>query len=327
MKIFVSGGLGSIGAHLVKMLSDRGHTVHCLIRDKKRGEQLNFANVQLFEGDIRDAIAVSKAMQGCEQAYHVAAIAKVWLKNSRDFYDINVQGTVHVLQAAVDHGVSKVVVTSSAGTFGPSIHGIVDENKSRDIDIFNEYEGSKILADLRCKEFALRNDIDVVIVSPTRVYGPFLFGTPSSITMIVDKYVNESWRIYPGHGSRIGNYAYIEDVALGHILAMEKGQNGHTYLLGGENYTWTEFYEVLAKVSGVNRKMINVPFWLQMTVGKVQLLLAKTFGKAPDVVPKWVKRGLYDYEVSIQKSIDELGVPVTPLEEGLAKAVEWLQEK
>jgi len=325
MKIFVSGSTGSIGAHLVKMLSERGHTIHALVRSMEKARQLTFENVFPFQGDITDKESVDKAMKGCDQAYHVAAYAEVWAKDSGLFYDINVQGTVNVMQSALDNKVKKVVFTSTAGIYGPSINGIITEEKIRDIDIFNEYEGSKLMAESKVKDFVNIHGLDVVIVSPTRVYGPFLFGEPSSVTLMIDKFVNNSWRFYPGDGKGIGNYVYIEDVALGHILAMEKGKKGETYLLGGDNYDYESFFRLLGEAAGIKRTMLKIPMWTQKVYARVQLFMAIFFGKKPQVTPRWIIKGNYHYELSPEKAIRELGLPVTPIEEGLKKSVEWVR--
>ncbi len=325
MNIFVSGSTGSIGAHLVKILSDRGHTVHALVRSLEKAKNLNFPNVIPFKGDITDKSSVDLAMKNCEQAYHTAAYAKVWAKDSGDFYKINVGGTVNVLTSALENGVQKIVVTSTAGVYGPSLKGIITEEKIRDIDIFNEYEGSKLMAEARIKDFVNIHNLDVVIVSPTRVYGPFIFGEPSSTTLLIDKYINHSWRILPGTGTQLGNYVYIEDVALGHILAMEKGRKGHTYLLGGENYDYQTFFKILGKTAGIKRKMFTVPLWFQMLIAKYQLFMAKIFSKEPEITPKWIAKGRYDWELSPDKAIRELGLPVTPVEKGLKKTIEYLK--
>lgn len=327
MKIFITGATGSIGAHLVKMLSERGHTCHVLVRSLAKAELLDFPNVVAFQGDITDPRSIDKAMQGCQQAYHLAALAKVWAKDSGIFYRINVDGTVNVLEAAVKHQLDRVVVCSTGGVFGPSIHAVVKEDKARDIDIFNEYEGSKAMAESRVKDFVIEHDLDVVIVSPTRVYGPFLFGEPSSTTLMVDKFVNEGWRIYPGTGHELGNYVYIEDVALGHILAMEKGRKGHTYILGGDNYDYFQFYKLLGEAAGIQRKMFTIPMGLQVFFAKIQLFMAEYLGKEPMITPKWIAKAKYHWEVSPAKAVKELGLPITPIAEGLKKTVAYVRAR
>src|SRR5690606_28356405 len=112
------GGTGSIGAHLVKMLSEQGHTIHVLVRSLKKAEQLAFDNIVAFQGDAMDPISIEKAMNDCEQVYHLAAFAKVWAKDTGEFFRQNVGATENVLKTAVKLGVKKVVVTSTAGALG-----------------------------------------------------------------------------------------------------------------------------------------------------------------------------------------------------------------
>ncbi len=320
----VTGSTGSIGAHLVKRLSEQGHTVHVLVRSLEKAKNLHFKQVIPFKGDITDRNSVEKAMKGCQQVYHLAAFAKVWAKDTGTFYRINVEGTENILTSAVENKVEKVVVTSTAGIFGPSLTSVVTEKKVREIDFFNEYERSKALAESRIKDYVNSSGLNVVIVSPTRVYGPFVFGEPSAATLLIHKFVNQGWRILPGTGRETGNYAYIEDVAEGHLLAMEKGKSGETYILGGENCTYLEFFRILGRVSGIKRRMIKVPGWGQMGIARMQLLMALLFGTEPEIVPKWIAKGKYNWEVSSEKAVHELGYSITPLEKGLKKTMEYI---
>ncbi|MFZ5554862.1 MAG: SDR family oxidoreductase [Bacteroidota bacterium] len=326
MKYFVTGSTGYIGAHLLKQLTDSGHTVHALVRSPEKAKQICFTeNVKLFKGDITDPVSIDKAMEGCDYVFHLAAFAKVWAKNPKTFFDLNVVATNHVLDAAVRHGVKRTVVTSTAGVFGASLYGTITEKSSRDLDFFNEYESSKALSESKIKDYVIAG-LDVVIVSPTRVYGPFLFGKTESVTMLVEKFVKGKWRMIPGDGTKVGNYVYVNDVISGHLLAMEKGQKGHTYILGGENHDYNGFFDTLKNVSGIKRKMIKMPLGVQMMFSRLQMM--KTwFGKEPLITPKWIAKGKYDWRVSPQKAQDELGLKITSLEEGLRKTVEWVRSR
>lgn len=325
MKVFVTGGTGYIGAYLVKRLAEEGHTVHALVRSPEKAKQIAHPNVILFKGDILDKESIEKAMEGCDQVYHLAAFAKVWAKEVKTFFNLNVVATNLILDAAIKYHVKKVVVTSTAGVFGASISGIISEKSGRDLDFFNEYESSKALSESKIKDYVI-SGLDVVIVSPTRVYGPFLFGKTESITQLIEKFVLGSWRFIPGDGTKIGNYVFVEDVVEGHLLAMEKGKKGNTYILGGPNHTYNEFFKTVSDISGVKRKMIHMPIGLQMLFSRLQLV--KTwFGKEPLITPKWIAKGKYDWEVSPQKAIDELGLQPKSLEDGVKITVDWLKNK
>jgi len=325
MKIFITGGTGSIGAHIVKMLSSQGHQIHVLARNLEKAKLLKFEGVKIFKGDIEDVEAIDAAIQGCEQAYHLAAYAKVWSKLPERYFQVNVGGTENILKACLKHKVKRIVVTSTAGALGPSVTGTITEDKIRDLDYFNEYESSKATAESKVKDYIIQYGLDAVIVSPTRVYGPFLFGESSSITLMIEKYINRKLPVYPGNGTQTGNYAYIEDVALGHLLAMEKGKTGELYLLGGENHNFVDFFNTLSEISGVRKKMRVAPIWIQKTYAATELFRAKYFGKDPVVTPKWISRGKYNWVLDASKAVTELGVPVTPLKEGLQRTVDRLR--
>lgn len=325
MKYFVSGGTGYIGSWLVKSLLDQGHTVHALVRNPEKAKNIAHPNLRFFEGDIMNREAILKAMESCDYAFHLAAFAKVWAKDPKTFFDLNVVATNHVLDAAVKFQVKRVVVTSTGGVFGASLSGTITEKSARDLDFFNEYESSKALSESKIKDYVI-NGLDVVIVSPTRVYGPYLFGKTEAGTMLIEKFVEKGWRIIPGDGKKTGNYIYIQDVIQGHLLAMEKGRKGHTYILGGTNHDYIEFFDVLKKVSGIQRRMIKLPLFFQMIFARIQLI-KPLFGKEPLITPKWIAKGKYHWHVTPDKAVNELGLQITGLEEGLKNTVDWLRSR
>lgn len=323
MSIFITGGTGYIGAHLLKKLTDSGEKIHVLVRSEKKATDIKHPNVIIFEGDIMNKDSIKDAMQGCSKVYHLAAFAKVWAKDPKIYFDINVTATVNVLEVAQELGVSKVIVTSTAGVYGASVSGCITETYVRDFDFFNEYESSKAISESRIKDFVIAG-LDVSIVSPTRVYGPYLFGQPHSVTQLIHKYVKGNWRIIPGNGTKIGNYVFIDDVIDGHILAMEKGKKGHTYILGGENHDYNSFFKTLAIESGIHRKMIKLPIGFQMLFSRIQLMKIP-FGGTPLITPKWIAKGKYDWKVDANKAINELGLKITSLKEGVKKTIDWVE--
>lgn len=325
MKILVTGATGMLGSHLTKTLTKQGHTVHILVRSKEKAEKLNFPNLNIFEGDVTNKPSIDAAMDGCHQVYHLAAYVGVWAPDDGIFYKVNVEGTANVLQSAVEHNIQKVVITSTAGILGPSIHGVVTEEKVRDTDILNEYEGSKIMAELRAKDYIIRYNLNVVFVLPTRVIGPVLIGEPDTFILVIDRYLHNGWRLYPGTGHEIGNYVYIDDVIKGHLLAMEKGNKGESYILGGENISYRTFFKIISEISGIRRRMFYVPYWLQMLGAKIALSFAVLFNGHPLVTPKWITKGRYNYELSTEKAIKELGYSFISIREGIRMTIEKLK--
>ena len=325
-KIFITGATSSIGAHLVKFLLKEDTLLHLLVRKNPGFELFNHPRIVLFEGDLSSEETLLKAMEGCSQVYHLAANASVWQKDPKVYFDTNVQGTKTILETAYKRKINRVVVTSSAGVLGPSIKSIISETKAREIDFFNEYESSKAMSELLIHNYVCERGLDVVIVSPTRVYGPILFGPISSTTLLIDKFVNGKWKIYPGTGKEIGNYAYIEDVAMGHVLAMKNGIKGDTYILGGTNCNYIEFYRMMGKLSGIKRRMFVIPKFMQSLFATVQLMNAKLFGIKPAITPKWLAKGYYNWEVSSDKAISTIGYCITPMEKALDNTIQSISK-
>lgn len=322
MKYFVTGATGFIGYHLVNSLVGRGHQVHALCRSEEKASKLP-EGVKVFFGSIMDAGIVRKGMEGCDYVYHLAAYARVWARDNGKFYKVNVEGTNIVLDAARDLGVRRVVVVSTAGVFGASFDDIIDEGFVRRKDFFNEYEGSKALSESHIKNYVIEG-LDVVIVSPTRVYGHYFFGAPESVSLLIKKYVEGGWRFFPGPPNRIGNYVFVGDVVTGMQLAMDKGRRGSTYILGGENHTYRSFFEVLSSVSGIRRRMFRIPLFISYFFAWIQLVSALLFGVEPLVTPKWIAKAKYHWKVSSANAASELEYKITSLRDGLQQTIAGL---
>ena len=327
MKVFLTGATGYVGAHLVNRLIEEGHHLHLLIRSPEKNPQLNSNHITVFEGDILQKEAIKKAMIGCDQIYHLAACTSIWLENEEEYFDINVSGTNNILDIAYEIGIKKTVITSTAGVYGPSIDGIVDENTKREITYFNNYEKSKAISEEYIKQYIVEKNMDIVIVNPTRIYGPFLKGDSFSFTLLIEKYVSGNWKFIPGNGEKIGNYIFIDDVIEGHIQAMNVGKKGESYLLAGVNCTYNEFFNQLKETSNKDYKLFYTPIWVQLIYGYIQLFKAIVFKTNPSVVPKWIRRGNYNWEVSSKKMNKDLNVKTTSLETGIKKTIHWLVQK
>ncbi len=322
MKVAITGGTGFIGAHLIRALLDDGHTVRAVVRNLKRARQLEAWGVELAVAELSDREALEEAFNGCEQLYHMAACATVWERQSETYFNTNAHGTDHVLHAAKAAGVERVVVTSSGGVMGPSVTDVVTETKPRDLNYFNAYEASKAAADLVVLRHVIEEGMHAVLVSPTRVFGPYIWGEPASVSLMIKRYINGNWRLIPGGRHWKGNYVDVQDVVQGHILAMKKGRSGSNYVLAGHNMTYGEFFETLSIVSGQRYRMVVAPIWLQMAFARLHAAFAKLRGRRPDLTTEWVRRGNYHWEVSPARSMEELGVELTSFADSLSRTVE-----
>jgi farnesol dehydrogenase len=327
MKIFVTGATGYIGNHLAKRLAAEGHVVHALCRNTSSTAILDHPGIRVFEGDITQPASIGRAMEGCEQVYHLAAFARVWAKDKSTYHRLNVEATQHVLDGARKLGVQKLVFTSTAGVLGPSFDHPVKESDERRGLAMNEYEDTKTQAEALCKKYAAAFGMHVVIVNPPRVYGPGVETDSNAVTKLVKLYLSGKWKILPGDGKRTGSYVHVDDVVNGHILAMQKGRSGERYILSGVNASYLEFFDVLARVTGKKLRLFPLPVWAMMLAGRALQLRTALTGKPPLLTPKWIKKYLYDWSLDCSKAQQELGYTYRPLEEGLQQTVEWIRQQ
>ena len=326
MKIFVTGATGYIGNNLAKKLADDGNILHALCRNEKT-TLLSHPNIKIFKGDIINTQSIEKAMQDCEQVYHLAAYARVWAKDMSTFYKLNVEGLRNVLDAAKKFNIQKIVFTSTAGTLGPSGSRPVTEDDKRIGEPFTQYELTKTQAEILCRDYCNKYGMHIVMVNPPRIYGPGIITESNAVTRLVKLYMAGKWKLIPGDGKRTGSYVYIDDVVNGHILAMKNGRGGERYILGGVNTSYNEFFDLLAKMAGKKVDLIKMPVWLMMIAGNALQLYTKLTGKPPLLTPPWIKKYYYDWSLSSEKAQRELGYTYISLEEGLQKTIDWLKQQ
>ncbi len=324
-RIFITGATGFIGRKLAHKLADEGHEIVALIRSKSKAAALTHERISFVEGDLFSIEALENGMEGCHEVYHLAAFASVWAKGDT-FKEVNIDGTLNILDAAKKQGVDKVVVTSTAGVIGPAVDGPVNEETPRQVDFFTDYESTKYESELKIKERVSQGQ-HVVIVNPTRVYGPGPLNVSNSVTKLVKQYIAGKWKFIPGDGMSTGNYVYVDDVINGHVLAMKNGRAGERYLLGGDDATYWELFDQIAEIGGQKYKLYKMPLGVLLTFGKFQLFLAENFGRQPMITPGWVRKYLYKWSVSSEKAKKELGYEITSLENGIQKTVDWLRKE
>ncbi|NQU53243.1 MAG: NAD-dependent epimerase/dehydratase family protein [Bacteroidetes bacterium] len=327
MKCLVTGSTGFIGNRLVEELIKRSYHIHILVRSPKNIKQYNSKNVSIFYGDLLNTEEINKASKGCDFIFHLAAYANIWSKDKLLPFKTNVSGTKNILEAALKNGIKKVVFTSSAAIFPPSsFNEEVNESFPLPEIYLTDYETTKLQAEQLCKEYC-KKGLNIVIINPPRVFGPGFLNKSNSITILINKYIKGTWRIIPGDGTQIGNYAFIDDVVLGHILALEKGVPGENYILGGTNLSYNTFFEILAKSSGKKFKLFHLPISFMLLISNFEFLMAETLGKKPLITPPWVKRYMQNRALSSKKAEKDIDYSITPIHEAITKTIFWLNQK
>jgi farnesol dehydrogenase len=325
MNIFISGATGYIGSRLAIRLANEGNIIHALYRSESKTNSIKHPNIKLFRGDILDIPSLNAAIKDCEQAYHAAAFAKVWDRDPSRIYRLNIEGAINVISCGIQSGVKKFVCTSTAGVYGPSgKNRFIDETSVRPETYFIDYESSKALLEIILRAYA-KTGVPVVIVNPSRVYGPGLLSESNGVTRMIKSYTEGRWRLIPGDGKSPGNYVHVEDVVSGHILAMKTGVSGENYILGGSNISYNELFEEISSLTGERFRMLHVPLWIMLGLSHLMLTLAKISGKDPLITPPLVKKFMHHWNVSSTKAIAELGYKPMSVQEGLKNTINWLK--
>ena len=321
----ITGGRGFIGSNLALFLANKGFQIKLLNRPGSQVSNLilNNPSIEVVNGDITDLNSLKIASQGCDQVYHLAAFAKPWAKDNLTFEKVNIIGTENVIKAAESNNTKDIVITSSAGTFGPQQdQNLITENTTPK-SFFSEYERTKYESVKNCYPF-ISNGMNIRFVSPTRVFGPGELSTSNAVTKLILNYAKGTFRFLPGDGNGIGNYAFIDDVVNGHYLAMEHGKPGENYILGGENLSYREFFDLVGKICGSQRKMLTIPIPLMLLASKAMELTANKTGIEPAITPPFVRKYTHHWGTDLSKAKNKLGYEITPAETAIQKTYNWL---
>ncbi len=328
MKCFVTGASGFIGANLVHELNARGHHVRALLRPNADARGLAGADFERVSGDVSDRAALTQAMRGCDWCFHVAASYHLWLRDYAPMYAANVEGTRHVIQAAADAGCSRIVYTSTVGCIGlpRMIDGVLaptdEATPVAEAQMSNHYKLSKWRAEVIARELAGKG-LPVVIVNPSAPVGPRDVKPTPTGKVIVD-FLNRAMPAYLDTGL---NWVHVRDVAVGHILAAERGRVGERYILGNAEGNWTmkAALDVLAQITGLPTPEFRVPHVVALMAAHVDELVSNVTGKPPKAPLAGVRMAKYKMFFNPAKAIRELGLPQTSATQALTDAVEWFR--
>jgi len=324
MKTLVTGTTGFIGASLVRELIADGRDVRVLVRPNADLSNIDGLKVEVARGDLRDRASLDAALKGCDVLYHAAAYYSLWSRDKRMMYDINVQGTRNILEAARDASVRKVIYTSTVGCIGLWPDGRpADEQTPLDPAILcNDYKLSKYQAEQVALKMACRG-LPVVIVNPSAPVGPRDIKPTPTGQLILD-FMNRKMPAYLDTGL---NLIDVQDCARGHILAEHKGAIGERYILGNRNMSLHEILLALETITGVKAPGIQMPYWVAYAAGWVCETVSDFITHRPPAVPlggvKMAKHLMY-FDAS--KAVRELGLPQNPVEYALENAVRWMRD-
>jgi dihydroflavonol-4-reductase len=328
MKCFVTGASGFIGANLVSELLLHGHQVRALVRATSDLRGLTRGDFERVTGDVGDREMLKRGMRGCEWCFHAAASYHLWLRDYTPMYAANVEGTRNVLEAAAQSGCSRIVYTSTVGCIGlPNEENgrVVPTDETAPVSesqMSNHYKRSKWRAERVALELAGKG-LPIIIVNPTAPVGPRDVKPTPTGQVIVD-FLNRAMPAYLDTGL---NWVHVRDVAIGHILAAERGRLGERYILGNAEGNWTmkQALDVLAEITGLPAPKFRVPYSLALAAAHFNEAFSALTGKPPKAPLAGVRMAKYKMWFSPAKAIRDLGLPQTPPKRALADAVEWFR--
>ena len=324
-QVFVTGGTGFVGANLVRLLLQEGYCVRALVRPSSCLNNLQNLDVKLVRGDLTDS-DLWQQMLGCEALFHVAAHYSLWQRDRDLLYQNNVLGTRNVLAAAQRAGVGRTVYTSSVAAIGVRGDGVpADETYQSPVEkLIGHYKKSKYWAEQEAHQ-AVRAGQDVVIVNPTSPIGAWDI-KPTPTGDLILRFLRRQMPAYVNTGL---NLIDVQDVARGHLLALQKGKTGERYILGHQNLTLKQILDRLSQLTGLPAPDFAIPAWIPLSVAWVDEQVLAPLGKPPSVPLDGVKMSTQVMFYNPAKAVEELGLPQSSIELALKSAIDWFmaQEK
>lgn len=323
LRVFLTGGTGFVGANVARSLLQAGYEVRCLVRETSTLDNLRDLETEIVAGDLNDP-KLQQQMRGCQVLFHIAAHYSLWQRDREALYRSNVLGTRNVLTAARQAGIERTVYTSSVAAIGVGAKGtVVDETYQSPVEqLVGHYKKSKFFAEQEAKQ-AIELGQDIVIVNPSTPIGPWdLKPTPTG--EIILRFLRRQMPAYVETGL---NFIDVRDVAIGHLLALEKGRTGDRYILGHQNLTLKQFLQLLARTTGLPAPQRTVPLWLPLTAAWVDEYLLAPLGKTPSVPLDGVRMSKQPMYYDASKAVRVLELPQSDLAMAVREAVNWFREQ
>ena len=323
MKTLITGANGFVGSAVLRKLLGRGHEVRVLLRPGSNRSNLEGLAVEMHEADLTRPETLESAALGCDYLFHIAADYRLWVPDPEPMYRANVEGTVHLLQQASKAGVQKIVYTSSVATLGirPDRRPANEDTPVGLDDMIGHYKRSKFLAEQAVRKLPREEKIPVTIVNPSTPIGPRDIKPTPTGRIIVDC-LNGKIPAYVDTGL---NIAHVDDVAEGHLLALDKGEIGERYILGGEDMKLKDILHTICVIGNRKPPALSLPHNLVLPVAWLSELWAGLSGVEPLATVDGIRMAKKHMFFSSDKAVQNLGYSARPAKQALEDAVTWFQ--
>ena len=325
MKTLITGANGFIGSAVLLKLLKRGIEVKALVRAGADRQNLKNLDVEIITGDLRDTASLKNAVQGCDKLFHIAADYRLWAPDYENMYQTNVAGTRNLVLAATEAGVNKIVYTSSVATLGLQKDGApADETTPSSLaEMIGHYKRSKYLAEQAVQNLIKTHNCPVTIVNPSTPVGPRDIKPTPTGKIILDT----MRRRMPAYVDTGLNIVHVNDVAAGHLLAMEKGEIGERYILGGDNMTLASILAYICTAENIKPPTIRLPHKPLIPVAWCMERIATITGKEPRATVDGIRMSEKMMFFSSEKAKRELGYQSRPGSNGLQEAIDWFNQE
>ncbi len=321
MKVFLTGSTGFVGSHVARRYAAAGASLRLLTRRTSSTAALAGLDAELVTGDLREPEDLRSALTGCEALVHVAADYRLWVRDPKEMYAANVDGTRELLRLAREVGVRRVVYTSSVATMGFKTDGtIVDEATPVELaEMIGHYKRSKFMAEQVAIDAAKAGQ-HVMILNPTTPIGPG-DAKPTPTGRIIVDFLNKKFPAYVDTGL---NLVDVAEVAQAHFVALERGTPGERYILGGENLTLKQILDRMSSITGLPSPTMKVPHAVAMAFAFFdENVTGRLRGKEPRATVEAVRMGKKMMFASSVKAERDLGFHVVPVYHAMRQAIDW----
>lgn len=326
MRVFVTGATGFVGSAVIPKLAASGHQLRCLVRASSLTTGLDRAGAELVRGDVTVRESLAPAMAGCDSVVHLANLYSLWEPDPRLYTTVNIDGTRNVMEAALESRVPKVVHISTVLVYGKPAEIPFSEETPPGSEQFSEYartkaEGDRIAWGLHCER-----GLPLVVLYPAGILGP---GDDKFTGQVIRNLVSGKMPATMLDDAVL-TYVHVDDVAAGIVRAMEKQDNiGEKYILGTNQLSMREFFEIVCDCSGTAVPRLRIPDWLAMPTARLLTLLADLTNRPPlwGMAVDAVRMGIEGVQADGTKAERELGISYTPVRQALEECIRSLGER
>ena len=325
-KILITGSTGFIGNHVTRLALEKGDDIRVMVMPGEDRSPLDGMDVEFVEGNLLDPASLAKVVKGVDKIYHLAALFAVWTKDPDLHYKINVDGTRALMKAAMAENVEKVVYTSSIAAIGCPGNGdySTEETDFNSWAWASEYILSKYISHQMVKGL-VADGLQATMVMPGLPFGPGDRAPTPTGTMILRTLSGDMKNYWEGGSPPVD----VRDVAAGHLLAMEKGRVGQSYILANKeaNMPTKDLIRLIGKIAGVEGAGTQeVSGKTMLRASRAMEIWSKISGRAPATTVKNTVYTLQPFYADPSKAINELGLPQTPIETAIADSIQWFRD-